>query len=87
MYLINLKKYLKKKSKYSNNYINKTFIKSIQIIKKYKVTGLINGPISKKNSLREKYQVAITEYLTFHLTKSKNTSMLIYNEENSLFLL
>ena len=46
------KKIFEKKSKYSNNYINKTFIKSIQIISKYKVTGLINGPISKKKFLK-----------------------------------
>ena len=76
------KKIFEKKSKYSNNYINKTFIKSIQIIKKYKVTGLINGPISKKKFLKKKYQ-GITEYLTY-LTKSKNTSMLIYNEKLSV---
>ena len=76
------KKIFEKNSKNSNYYIQKTFTKSIQFIKKNKVLGLINGPVSKKKFLKKKHQ-GITEYLTF-LTKSRNTSMLIYNEKLSV---
>ena len=43
---------------------------------------MINGPISKKNLLKEKY-LGITEYLS-KKTKSKKEVMLIYNEKLSV---
>ena len=76
------KKIFEKDNKYSNEYIEKTFIKSIQIIKHHKILGLINGPVSKKKFLKKKYE-GITEYLAY-LTSSINTSMLIYNEKFSV---
>ena len=64
----------------SNSYITKSFKKSLDIIIKNKNKCiLINGPISKKNFLKEKY-LGITEYLS-KKTKSKNEVMLIYNNK------
>ena len=46
----------------SNNYIEKCFLIALDLIKKYKFSGLINGPISKKHFLQGK-NLGITEYL------------------------
>ena len=66
----------------SNRYISKCFDVALEIIKKNKNIGLINGPISKKHFLKKKY-LGITEFLA-KKTKSKNEVMLIYNENLSV---
>ncbi len=67
----------------SNIYIGKCFDVALNILKKHKCSGLINGPISKKNFLKEKF-LGITEYLA-HKTNQKNkVAMLIYNKKLSV---
>ena len=79
----NYKYVFDKISSSSNNYIEQSFKKSLDIIKKNKSKCiLINGPISKKYFLNEKY-LGITEYLS-KKTKSKKEVMLIYNEKLSV---
>ena len=69
----------KKISSISNTYIEKSFTKALEIIKKRGCCGLINGPISKKSFLRGRYN-GITEYLA-KKTNSRNPVMLIYNKQ------
>ena len=69
-------------SKKSNDYIKKSFQIAINILKKKKYTKFINGPIVKKNFLKNKF-LGITEYLG-KLTNRKNTTMLIYNKNLSV---
>ena len=77
------KKIFSKISKKSNNYIEKSFDKSLEILKQLKDQSiLINGPISKKYFLEKKFS-GITEFLS-KKTKSKNEIMLIYNEKLSV---
>lgn len=66
----------------SNKYIEECFRVALEILKKRKSSGLINGPISKKNFLKNKF-LGITEYLKSK-TKSKNTVMLIYSKNFSV---
>ena len=70
-------------SKKSNSYIEKSFNKSLEIIKENvgKVI-LINGPVSKKTFFNKKFS-GVTEYLS-KKTKSKNEVMLIYNDKLSV---
>jgi 4-hydroxythreonine-4-phosphate dehydrogenase len=65
----------------SNIYINECFKIALNLLRTNQYSGMINGPISKKNFLKGKY-LGITEYLGSK-TKSK-TSMLIYNKELSV---
>ena len=67
----------------SNNYIEKCFIIALDLIKKYKFSGLINGPISKKHFLQGK-NLGITEYLAKKTKKNNNVIMLIYNKKLSV---
>ncbi len=77
------KKIFTKISKKSNNYIEKSFDKSLEILKQLKDQSiLINGPISKKYFLEKRFS-GITEFLS-KKTKSKNEIMLIYNEKLSV---
>jgi len=79
----NQKKIFSKISKKSNSYIEKSFDKSLKIIKQLKDQSiLINGPISKKYFLEKKFS-GVTEYLS-KKTKSKNEIMLIYNQKLSV---
>ncbi len=66
----------------SNKFINESFNKALEIIKKKKCLGLINGPISKKTFLRGKYN-GITEYLAKR-TGVSDPVMLIYNKKLSV---
>ena len=66
----------------SNEYIENCFDKAIHLIKKNKITKLINGPISKTHFLKKRFP-GITEYVGFK-TKSKNPIMLIYNKDLSV---
>ena len=63
----------------SNIFIKNSFELAFRIIKKNHVHKFINGPISKKNFLKNKY-LGITEYISEKFL-IKNTCMLIYNKE------
>ena len=76
------KKAFNKISSKSNKYIKECFEISLTLLKSNKFSGLINGPVSKKNLLKEKF-LGITEYLA-HKTQKKNIAMLIYNKELSV---
>ena len=78
------KKIFAKVTTKSNEYIAKSFKKSLELIKlknEYKFI-LINGPITKKTFLQKKF-LGITEYLS-KKTNVNNEVMLIYNEKLSV---
>ncbi|MBD1141242.1 4-hydroxythreonine-4-phosphate dehydrogenase PdxA [Pelagibacterales bacterium SAG-MED39] len=66
----------------SNKYLSECFGKAFHILNNSKTKGLINGPISKKYFLKNKYQ-GVTEYISkkFNI---RNYSMLIYNKKLSV---
>ena len=64
------KKTFDKISESSNKYISKCFELAHEILKKNKVSGLINGPISKRTFLKNKYP-GITEYLKKKINQIK----------------
>ncbi len=66
----------------NNKYINKSFEIALSLMKKKYSFALINGPISKTNFLKGRYN-GITEYLAFK-TKSLNEVMLIFNKKLSV---
>ncbi len=72
----------KKLSSKSNTYIKQSFELALEIIKKKITNKFINGPISKKFFLKNKF-LGITEYLA-HKTKTKKYAMLIYNKNLSV---
>ncbi len=71
------KKSFSKISNSSNKYINDCFKLSLDLISKRKIHALINGPISKKHFLKNKFP-GITEYIA-NKTGTKDPVMLIYN--------
>ena len=66
----------------SNHYISTCFNIAIKLLKNNISDKLINGPISKKNFLKNKYN-GITEYLA-DKTNTKNFAMIIYNKNLSV---
>ena len=66
----------------SNNYINKSFEIALKIIESGFSSKLINGPISKKTFLKNKF-LGITEYIS-KKTSTKKKAMLIYNKKLSV---
>ena len=70
-------------SKSSKNYIEQSFKIAINLIKKNKCAGLINGPISKKHFLAGKF-LGITEYLAAKMNKKNKVAMLIFNKKLSV---
>ena len=66
----------------SNYYNQKSFELVLKLFKKYKFSGLINGPISKKHFLKNKY-LGMTEYFA-KKTKTKNYAMVIFNKKLSV---
>ena len=66
----------------SNIFIENSFKLAFKLIKKYKISKFINGPISKKSFLNKKF-LGITEYISRKF-KIKNTCMLIYNKDLSV---
>ena len=66
----------------SNKYISTCFDIAINLLKKNVSDKLINGPISKKNFLKNKFN-GITEYLA-NKTKTKKFAMIIYNKKLSV---
>jgi len=66
----------------SNNYISSSFDIAINLLKNNVSNKLINGPISKKTFLKDKFN-GITEYLA-KKTNTKKFAMIIYNKELSV---
>ena len=75
-------KAFEKISKKSNIFIKNSFDLAFQIIKKNNIHKFINGPISKKQFLKNKF-LGITEYISEKF-QTNNTCMLIYNETLSV---
>ncbi|MDA7604801.1 4-hydroxythreonine-4-phosphate dehydrogenase PdxA [Candidatus Pelagibacter sp.] len=75
-------KAFEKISKKSNIFIKNSFDLAFQIIKKKNIHKFINGPISKKQFLKNKF-LGITEYISEKF-QANNTCMLIYNETLSV---
>jgi len=67
----------------SNKYLTKCFSIALLLLKRNNFLGLINGPISKKNFLKERY-LGITEYLAVKTKRENNVAMLIYNDKLSV---
>ena len=67
----------------SNYYIEECFNIALKLLRKNTFAGLINGPISKKNFLQNKF-LGITEYLAHKTNKNNKVAMLIYNEKLSV---
>ncbi len=67
----------------SKNYIKKSFDMAIKLIRKKKVSGIINGPISKKHFLNKKFP-GITEYLSKKAFSKNYPVMLIFNKKLSV---
>jgi len=67
----------------SNNYIDNCFTLALDLLKKNKLTKLINGPISKKHFLKGK-NLGITEYLAQKTKKKNKVVMLIFNQKLSV---
>ena len=67
----------------SEKYIKNSFKIALDILKNKNAAGLINGPISKKHLLRNKY-FGITEYLSNKVGLKNNGVMLIYNNHLSV---
>ena len=67
----------------SNVYIDNSFKIALELLKKNKCSGLINGPISKRNFLKEKF-LGITEFLANKTNKKNKVAMLIYNDKLSV---
>ena len=68
--------------KNKNFYIKKSFDVGLNLLKKNSSLALINGPISKKTFLKNKFN-GITEYLAYK-TKTKDFAMIIYNKKLSV---
>jgi 4-hydroxythreonine-4-phosphate dehydrogenase len=66
----------------SNDYINSCFDIAIRLLKNKISNKFVNGPISKKNFLKKKFN-GITEYLA-HRTNTKKFAMIIYNKNLSV---
>ena len=79
----NFKNSFGKISDKSNLYLNECFKISLELLKSNNFSGLINGPISKKNFLKGKF-LGITEYLSFKTNKKNETVMLIFNKKLSV---
>ena len=76
------KKPFDKISTSSNYYNQKCFELVLKLLKKYKFSGLINGPISKRHFLKNKF-LGMTEYFA-KKTNSNNYAMLIFNQNLSV---
>ena len=77
------KKPFEKSSPKSKNYISRCFNKAFEIMSYNEISGLINGPVSKKNFLKGDYQ-GITEYICSKYGIKENYAMLIYNKTLSV---
>ncbi len=77
------KKPFDKISSKSNKYLLDCFRIVFQINKHKKISGLINGPISKKYFLSKKFQ-GVTEFLADYYKIKEKYAMLIYNKSLSV---
>jgi len=77
------KKNFDKISENSNIYIQNCLDTALNLLKTNKFTGLINGPISKKTFLKEKF-FGMTEYFASKASKKDKCAMLIYNKKLSV---
>ena len=66
----------------SNNYISSCFDIAIKLLKNKISNKFVNGPISKKNFLKKRFN-GITEYLAYK-TNTKKFAMIIYNKKLSV---
>ena len=66
----------------SNNYIKKCFDIGLKLMEQNVSKKFINGPISKENFLKNKFN-GITEYLAYR-TKTEKFAMIIYNKKLSV---
>ena len=78
----NFMKPFEKISTNSNRYIEESFNIALKLIKTGLTNKFINGPLSKKYFLKNKY-LGITEYLA-KKTNTNNFAMLIYNKKLSV---
>jgi len=85
VYNINFKqeKPFEKISTKSNKYVFKCFKVAINLIKKNKIQGLINCPISKEHLLKNKYN-GVTEFLSKKFNTKDKEVMLIFNKKLSI---
>ncbi len=67
----------------SNKYIKECFEKAFNIIKNREISGLINGPVSKKFFLKNKY-AGITEFISDKFKIKNHYAMLIFTKELSV---
>ena len=67
----------------SSSYIFNCFKKALFIISKNEVSGLINGPVSKKSFLGKRY-LGITEFLAKKFKIKDNYAMLLYEKSLSV---
>ena len=67
----------------SSKYIFKCFDHALKFIKRKKIYGFINCPISKKHLLKNKY-LGITEFLSKKSNSTSCSVMLIYNKKLSV---
>ena len=79
----NQKKHFQKISNKSNKYIFSSFNKALSLIKKEKILGFINCPVSKESLFKHNHQ-GITEFLSKKAGKKNNEVMLIYNKKLSV---
>tara|TARA_A100001015_G_scaffold313674_1_gene421448 strand:- start:2355 stop:3326 length:972 start_codon:yes stop_codon:yes gene_type:complete len=79
----NFKKPFEKISLKSKKYISDCFNEAFKVIKYNKISGLINGPISKEFFLKGRYK-GITEYISFKFNIKNKFAMLIYNKSLSV---
>ena len=79
----NFKRPFEKISSKSNQYILECFKRGILIAKNFKIAGLINGPISKKTFLTNKFK-GITEFLSNEFKIKDKFAMLIFNKKISV---
>ncbi len=80
---LNFKNIFDKISNNSKSYIEKSFKIALNLIKKNKYAGIINGPISKKYFLAGTF-LGITEYLAAKTNKKDEVAMLIFNKKLSV---
>ena len=79
----NLKSPFSKITNKSNQYIKNCFDVALDLLKKDAQISLVNGPISKKSFLKNKF-LGITEYLAKKVKKKDKVAMLIYNKKLSV---
>ena len=77
------KKAFEKITSKSNKYISNCFDIANSLLKRRQFSGLINGPISKKNFLSGSF-LGITEYLAYKTSNKHKVAMLIYNKRLSV---